>query len=291
MSRRVRRSFCNRHLTSDDFFARRELSPLIKAIHPDMFVRESITVQRTNLSCLQALNEMCDSIEGLRTKSDDVFEVSKPLKLQYVFQCYLHVRNQSVKEVLEVDISSEQSGTKAVQVILKTPPQLCTRHRISPQTAKQAVDVLLLQLAPFFNHADLVCPFKIGSGENNQNEKVKMKEETFFMEERGINLRELQKLIDAQTAENYLIRKDRAIRSSTFVSSNSNSRDAKKYQWLLMNEEVCVCSVLSVCFMSISFTPACFMPICFTSVGFMPPCFIHFLFCISTFLSVLQYYY
>ena len=57
---------CKRFLSSDGYFSRRDLSPLIKAIHPDMFVLETPLIQSTNLACLQALNEMCDSIEGLR---------------------------------------------------------------------------------------------------------------------------------------------------------------------------------------------------------------------------------
>lgn len=56
---------CSRLFSSINF-SRRDLSPLIKCIHPDMFAQESKLIQSTNLKCLQVLNEMFDSIEYLQ---------------------------------------------------------------------------------------------------------------------------------------------------------------------------------------------------------------------------------
>ena len=248
MNRIVRRHKTNRtstcslfrFSTSDAFFSRRALSPLVKAIHPDMFVRESQLIQRTNLKCLQALNEMCDSIEGLDNKSDDVVEINKPLKPVYTFDCHMFVHSDyPAKEASSSSSGSTSSritSTKAVQVIIKTPTTLCGRNRLSPQAVSQALDILLSQLSIFFKHANLESPYTISRPRPDKKFDGKQ-DGNFFLEDKSIvNLHQLQKDVDAQTMDAYLTRRDRAIRSHAFTSTGSKA-DVKRH-WILMNEEV-----------------------------------------------------
>ena len=223
---------CKRFLSSDGYFSRRDLSPLIKAIHPDMFVLETPLIQSTNLACLQALNEMCDSIEGLRPiNSNDGTDVMRPLRQTYVFKCYMHIKGQPI--ILDGKLTSQKS-TKAVQLTVKTPPPLCARHRISSITLQKSLHSLLYQLGPFFNQAELESPYQ--SIVNGQPEE-RRREDVFFLEDESIvNLKVLQKQIDLQTLEASFQRKDRALRRSAYFASPS--QEETEYQWQLMSEEV-----------------------------------------------------
>ena len=223
---------CKRFLSSDGYFSRRDLSPLIKAIHPDMFVLETPLIQSTNLACLQALNEMCDSIEGLRPiNSNDGTDVMRPLRQTYVFKCYMHIKGQPI--IADGKLMSQKS-TKAVQLTLKTPPPLCTRHRISSTTLQKSLYSLLFQLGPFFRQAELESPYKSIVSEQTGERRT---EDVFFLEDRSIvNLNVLQQQVDLQTLEASFQRKDRALRRSAYFTSPS--QEETEYQWQLMSEEV-----------------------------------------------------
>lgn len=221
-----------RFISSDGYFSRRDLSPLIKAIHPDMFVLETPLIQSTNLACLQALNEMCDSIEGLHpNSSNDGTDVMKPLKPIYVLKCFMRVNGQP--SMVKGEVVTPKS-TKAVQLTLKTPPPLCTRQRISSTILHKSLDTLLFQLGPFFRQAELESPFK---GIATKQKQEREREDVFFLEDKSIvNLHALQNQIDIQTLEASFQSRDRALRRSAYFSPRTV--EETEYQWRLMSEEV-----------------------------------------------------
>jgi hypothetical protein len=224
-------------LSTEAVFCRRDLSPLIKKIHPDMFGRSIPQIQSTNLKCLQTMNEMCDSIEGLSWVSSIHVEVTKPLKTQYEFKCFVHCQDKKAGQSATKIASQEDTAvpTKSVEVILRTPNTLCTRSRISKDVLVKSLETLLYQLAPLFSHASLPNPFQISP--QKKTVKRKEKEAPFFLEDKSIvDLAALQKEVDIKTFEANLMRTDRAIRQSKFQATTT--REQKKDQWAMMNEEV-----------------------------------------------------
>ena len=223
--------------SNEAVFCRRDLSPLIKKIHPDMFGQSTPSIQSTNLKCLQAINEMCDSIEGLLWVSAAHVEVTKPLKTQYELKCYMHSQDQLADDAERKTISQDDTAvpTKSVEVLLRTPNTLCTRQRLSKDVLVKSLGALLHQLAPLFLHASLPNPFQVAVG--RRTGKRKEVETPFFMEDKSIvDLATLQKEVDIKTFEANLMRTDRAIRVSRFQPTTSKVQ--KKDQWVMMNEQV-----------------------------------------------------
>ena len=224
-------------LSTEAVFCRRDLSPLIKKIHPDMFGRSIPQIQSTNLKCLQTMNEMCDSIEGLSWVSSIHVEVTKPLKTQYELKCFMHCQDKKAGQSDTKIASQEDTAvpTKSVEVILRTPNTLCTRSRISKDVLVKSLETLLYQLAPLFSHASLPNPFQMSP--QKKTVKRKEKEAPFFLEDKSIvDLAALQKEVDIKTFEANLMRTDRAIRVSRFQPTTSKVQ--KKDQWVMMNEQV-----------------------------------------------------
>lgn len=224
-------------LSTKAVFCRRDLSPLIKKIHPDLFGRSIPQIQSTNLKCLQTINEMCDSIEGLSWVSSIHVEVTKPLKTQYELKCFMHCQDKEAGLSDRKIASQEDTAvpTISVEVILRTPNTLCTRSRLSKEVLVKSLETLLYQLAPLFSQASLPNPFQISP--QKKTVKRKEKESPFFLEDKSIvDLAALQKEVDLKTFEANLMRTDRAIRQSKFQATTS--REHKKDQWAMMNEEV-----------------------------------------------------
>ena len=210
-----------------------------------MFGQDSIKIQETNLKCLQSLNEMCDSIESLQSVSHSIIEVAKPLKTQYTLQCFMRVTKDEsavgrvdVTEggVTQSDQRKEATETQSVSVTLRTPNTLCSRHRIPEAVLIKSLQLLLHQLTPLFEKASLLCPFEIATTRPRAKAEA-AKEDTFFLEDKNIvDLSELQKVVDIQTVEAGLIRRDRLIRSSVF--KERSQKIDRKIHWELMNDEV-----------------------------------------------------
>jgi hypothetical protein len=210
-----------------------------------MFGQDSDMIRKTNLSCLQALNEMCDSIEGLQTVGNSFVDVTRPLKNQYKFDCYMRSLQQPVAKIDEIQSLPPDSvmgngdkrlQTKSVKVLLNTPTILCARHRITQLMLEKSLAMLLFQLNPFFEHANLEGPFSIEEGKPKYNPAMS-KEEVFFLDDRTIvDINTFQKVIDLQTFEANICRKERSLRRSAIETPKT--RIDKKHHWELMNDEV-----------------------------------------------------
>lgn len=239
--RRQRPISIRRHFSSDGYFSRRDLSPLIKAIHPDMFGQDSSAIQEANLKCLQSLNEMCDSIESLQSVSHSIIEVAKPLKTQYILNCFMRVKRDEsamgLGDSLKGNVTKEEAiETQSVSVTLRTPNTLCARHRIPEAVLIKSLQLLLHQLTPLFEKANLECPYERATV-RPKTKAAASKESSFFLEDKNIvDLAELQKVVDIQTVEARLIQKDRLIRSSVF--KDRSQKVDRKFHWELMNDEV-----------------------------------------------------
>jgi hypothetical protein len=210
-----------------------------------MFGQDSDLIRKTNLSCLQALNEMCDSIEGLQTVGNSFVDVTRPLKNQYKFDCYMRNHQQPTAEndesqSLSADIvmgsRDKPLQTKSVKVLLNTPTILCARHRITQLMLEKSLAMLLFQLNPFFEHANLEGPFSIEDGKPKYNPAMG-KEEIFFLDDRTIvDINTFQKTVDLQTFEANISRKERSLRRSAIETPKT--RIDKKHHWEMMNDEV-----------------------------------------------------
>ena len=239
------RSLCQKYLSTDAIFSRRLLSPLIKTIHPDMFGQDSDVIRKTNLSCLQALNEMCDSIEGLQKVGNSFVDVTRPLKDQYKFDCYMRDHQQPTAKHDEFETLPPDSiinngdkplQTKSVKVLLNTPTILCARQRITQSALDKSLAMLLFQLNPFFEHANLEGPFSIEDAKPRYNPAMS-KEEVFFLDDKTIvDINTFQKAIDLQTFEANICRRERALRRSAIETPKT--RIDKKHHWEMMNDEV-----------------------------------------------------
>ena len=139
---------------------RRQLMPLMKKVHPDLFAQEAGDVQRTNLIFVQNLNEMLDAIDGMHMHGNTaaaaaaaaaVVDVKVPLLPRYTLTCYVHPGTPGSAQ--------PPSPPELIRTAIVTPDQLCHRHRLPAQLIDVGVRALLSQLGPLYGRLGLVSPF------------------------------------------------------------------------------------------------------------------------------------
>ena len=227
------------------FSLRRCLGPLIKKMHPDMFVQQNDEVRRVNLVCLQVMNEMLDSIELIQTQCTQrnkgnvstplhTVDMRSPLSAQYSLNCYFHQKPGTGK-----------STVRLVRVVMMTPLELIRRQLVPIAVIKQSIHAFLVQLAPLHDCAGLSNPFtdEVPIKDNNIRECAPVNINGTVMDDWTANhIAILQQQVDVRAFEASIRRLNHMQTASVFDTSRSLAMHAqrreRKLQWRRINEEV-----------------------------------------------------
>ena len=246
---------------------RRDLAPLIKRIHPDMFAQESGQIQKTNLACLQTVNEMIDAIEVIQAicknsveennsnSTTRMVEISSPLSKQYALSCYVYQTSLSslhtVNNQQQQQQQQHQHSVKLSQVILQTPVELCDRQRLPITVIEHNIQRFMQQLGPLHTFAGIPNPFvnesqngdrTIPTANTNTNQQRYSRNTTFLDDVSSEVFRKLQQHADVRAFEANIRHQNRLPTAEVFNTSSAQNRRSRmrdrKILWKRTAEEV-----------------------------------------------------
>ena len=139
------------HQINEETFNKKLLAPLVKKIHPDYYMNDGDIVRTTNLSCLQNVNELWESIDALSRKNTtgDSISITAPFKLAYALKCYVRVDNKGVEKVIKKER------------MVKVPLELCTRgNTIAVARKPGLIRKILKQFGQFYIDLNVPNPWE-----------------------------------------------------------------------------------------------------------------------------------
>ena len=142
---------------------RRQLAPLIKLIHPDIFSTSIEKVKNVNLKFLQSLNELSDNIQSMidMTNRRGSLDIVRPLPPSYRFSFYIKERST---------VDSGDDTARAVTAAIITPASFTARRTLGKDPAEDALEKLLAQLGNLFTAAGLDNPWNVRENHFSENE-------------------------------------------------------------------------------------------------------------------------
>jgi hypothetical protein len=155
---------------------RRDLSPLIKLIHPDHFGQQEEKIKKENLSFLQSLNELADLIQKLVNGSRALqsIDITHPLAKSYRLSFYVpqqpSIDTNPPTEDASATPSHHTPNLRLIKLALFTPPELTLRHRLSKVEVDLLISKLLLQMSQMFISSGLPNPWQEGNKKKDENE-------------------------------------------------------------------------------------------------------------------------
>ena len=188
---------------------RKILAPLIKRIHPDLFTQESQSIRLLNLTCLQTLNELWDSLERLNvhiiSNNNQIKSKQLPIsfKPKYSLSCY--IRNIYDNELSKID------------AIVVSPVELCRKDvLLTENTMKLSMMKMNKQLGSFFTMIGLTNPWNIVENEVNQDP----------FDGESVSITTSQMIIDAQAFQKDIELKYRMTQATLFNTDDKNSKSS-----------------------------------------------------------------
>jgi len=147
---------------------RKQLSPLLKLIHPDFFSRHHTKIQQDNMQFLQSLNSLIDNLELLHASSlkRSTCDVTSPLLSSYNLK--FHVKLDSPDTGRREDSIPE---TRAVSLVLRVPQDLTFRQTMSSTIIKKRISKLLHDIGPVFEAVGMQSPWDLVDT-SDQEEKM-----------------------------------------------------------------------------------------------------------------------
>lgn len=143
---------------------RRQMAPLVKLIHPDIFATSTADIKRKNLQFLQSLNELSDTIQSMidMTERRGSLDVIHPLSPSYRFTFY--VKDNTTAQLIE------ENGVRSVTAAMIIPTQFTARRTLARDPAEAAMRKLLIQLGNLLTAVDLNNPWNVRQGEAAESE-------------------------------------------------------------------------------------------------------------------------
>lgn len=153
---------------------KRHLSPIIRKIHPDLFMSEDERIHKDNSVCLQTINELWSSIENtyklLSNGHKNDICINAPFKQNYTFRCHIRVAtdtNSTNSSNSAASVSADNSAApteecilKPVNVTITAPVELRVRGKsITSRKLNSSLWMILNQLGTFFQHTDTIDPW------------------------------------------------------------------------------------------------------------------------------------
>jgi hypothetical protein len=158
---------CQRTFSSSSGSNRKELRPLIKCLHPDLLTQAGKEVRVQNLSCIQNINELWDTL-GVNVEAAAgkpvMFGVDVKLAFreQYDLTCYLREAKQSP----QTDSPSVESTSSRSDLFVKhthsihVPEALRKRQSIAFSVFSSGIESILVQQGQLFELAGIPNPWK-----------------------------------------------------------------------------------------------------------------------------------
>jgi hypothetical protein len=153
--------FCCRNASSDAF-SRKELIPLIRKIHPDLYHSESAAVRDANLRCIQDLYEVFDFLHAFNESANANQSVDRMSPLPASYNFHYHLRQDNQVNVDESNGRSQGGELREVKVNIKVPVALSERSagsQLSRTKKRRALADLQHQLGKVFTNALLPLPW------------------------------------------------------------------------------------------------------------------------------------
>ena len=137
---------------------RKDLIPLVKFLHPDLLAQYSERVRLQNITCIQNLNDMWDTMETNieaceRYEGNKSFDIRAPFRKEYDLTCFLRMPKRS---------SSDGGSSDALYkttFVLKVPETMCKKQTITTKNFASGLDIILLQQGKLFDTAGLKNPW------------------------------------------------------------------------------------------------------------------------------------
>lgn len=153
-----------RHVRYQHTSSRKNLIPLIKLLHPDLLGHCSDKVKSQNMSCIQNLNDMWDTLESnvQYTSGKSLtfgLDVKTPFRNRYDLSCYVNVPGKSNSNSHEENRDQPEDLIKR-QYILCVPDSLCKKQSVSHKVFTSAIESILLQQGKMFEMAGLHNPWE-----------------------------------------------------------------------------------------------------------------------------------
>lgn len=204
---------------------RKLLAPLIKRIHPDLYTKESLTTRSLNLTCLQTLNELWDTLERLHihvtsyNNNNKTKQLPILFKQKYILSCYIRIDidNTDSNNTNNDTNNIKDTSLKKVDTVIITPIELCKKEEMSTQhTMKLSVMKMHRQLGRFFIKTGLTNPWSIIDKDDND---ILDSDET-------ICISSSQMIIDAQAFQRDIELKYRMSHATLFNTNDNNSKSS-----------------------------------------------------------------
>jgi len=192
---------------------RKILAPLIKRIHPDLFTQESQSIRLLNLTCLQTLNELWDSLERLNVHIISYNDQKKSQQLpisfkhKYSLSCYIRNNNDN----------NNNNNLSKIDALVVSPIELCRKDvLLTENTMKLSIMKMNKQLGSFFTKIGLTNPWNIIENEVNQDP----------FDGETVSITSSQMIIDAQAFQKDIELKYRMAQATLYNIDDKNSRSS-----------------------------------------------------------------
>lgn len=141
---------------------RKQISPLLKLIHPDFFSQYHESIQNDNMQFLQSLNSLIDNVELLHALclKRSMCDVTTPLSSSY--KLIFHVKSQSSSTN-----TSDISETRPVNIVFTVPRDLTFRQSISSAVMLKRISTLLHRVGAIFEAVGVANPWALSSLESD----------------------------------------------------------------------------------------------------------------------------
>jgi hypothetical protein len=146
---------------------RKQVSPLLKRIHPDFFSQHHDKIQQDNMHFLQSLNSLIDNVEQLQIscRKRNTCDITVPLLSSYKFT--FHTK-------LPASTSDPDAipDTKAIQLILNVPRDLTFRQTASSSVIRKRIATLLHRVGPVFEAVEIANPWELADPNEHEEQKA-----------------------------------------------------------------------------------------------------------------------
>jgi hypothetical protein len=160
------------------------LFPLIKKIHPDSCATETPAIQRTNLLCLQTLNEMIEKLKTVEREiqtGSSTIDISSPPKSVYALKFYI--------------ASDEGKAIAEHNIVMQVPRDFTVVQSISIGIGRKALKSLYVSIFAVLRTAGVAADLQIPNAEESNEQ------ENNTPEEEGSHLTDMK--VTEQTLQEY----------------------------------------------------------------------------------------
>jgi len=159
----------NRQLCTPASLGNGYLKPVLRKIHPDLFVSEGSDIQQANLKCIQSLREIWHSLDDIipqvfikhRSTTQSSFAsivLKSPLQSTYEITCFFKPQPLQPEES-EANLEFVENSIIPIKFRIVTPPALTKSQMLTIQVARSSLLLFLKQKELLFKSLSLEIPW------------------------------------------------------------------------------------------------------------------------------------